>query len=192
MLCGPVPRLVPNSRTASTFQGDESDRARVQSGLERIGATGFEPATARPPDRLACARGTTAGIATIATDSLPSPERLKARSASGLRESGRLDSNQRPLGPQPTGGWCRCVPERPPRPLRPLPWTRWTHRTQQSVPKWYHSSPALRVSLRMEGSTSRPASPEGRIVSDRRRTPAPAGVSLGERRNGCRDAGTRL
>ena len=25
-------------------------------------------------------------------------------------QSGRLDSNQRPFGPQPTGGWCRSVP----------------------------------------------------------------------------------
>ena len=35
--------------------------------------------------------------------SIPLPE-------AGLLKSGRLDSNQRPLGPQPTGGWCRCVP----------------------------------------------------------------------------------
>ena len=55
-----------------------------------------------------------------------------------LSAIGRLDSNQRPLGPQPTGGRCRCVPGRPPRPPRPRTWTFWTDKTQQSVLARYH------------------------------------------------------
>ena len=63
-------------------------------------------------------------------------------------QSGRLDLNQRPFGPQPTGSWCRCVRERPDRPIRPRSWTIWTHRTMRWVPKRYHRAlltPPLRI-----------------------------------------------
>ena len=49
------------------------------------------------------------------------PSRVTAGNPAGPRdcvdlrgESGRLDLNQRPLGPQPARSSCRCVPERPP------------------------------------------------------------------------------
>ena len=61
-----------------------------------------------------------------------------ASEASGLRQSGRLDLNQRPLGPQPTSSTCRCVRPRPRRPLCPHGRTIWTHGTQQSVLARYH------------------------------------------------------
>ena len=44
-------------------------------------------------------------------------------------KSGRLDLNQRPLGPQPTAHVCRSVPSRPQRPHRPRERTAWTHKT---------------------------------------------------------------
>ncbi len=64
----------------------------------------------------------------------------KSASRAGFGESGRLDLNQRPLGPQPTSVTCRSVAPRPSRPQRPSLWTMWTHETQQSVLRRYHGT----------------------------------------------------
>ena len=49
----------------------------------------------------------------LASVSVPKKPVLKR----GLPKSGRLDLNQRPFGPQPSGIRCLCVPERPSRPM---------------------------------------------------------------------------
>ena len=54
--------------------------------------------------------------------------------------SGRLDLNQRPFGPQPSGSDARCFRERPNRPMRPGFRKIWTDRTYRSVPKRYQRS----------------------------------------------------
>jgi hypothetical protein len=54
----------------------------------------------------------------------------------GFPTSGRLDLNQRPFGPQPKNGACRCVlsrPRRPRRSRRSRPAARRKHWTMQSV-----------------------------------------------------------
>ena len=61
-------------------------------------------------------------------------------SSTAVHVVGRLDLNQRPFGPQPTGSGCRFVRERPDRPLRPRVWTIWTHWTHRSVPKPYRAA----------------------------------------------------
>ena len=66
------------------------------------------------------------------------PDESKPAPEAGFRESGRLDSNQRPLGPQPRSSAALCARRRPARPMRPGARHRWTHRTLQSVPKRYH------------------------------------------------------
>ena len=65
--------------------------------------------------------------------------------ADAVGQSGRLDLNQRPLGPQPASDWSRCVPERPQRPHCPRRWMIWTHRTLHSVPKRYHRAGWVRI-----------------------------------------------
>src|SRR5947209_2187727 len=67
--------------------------------LLEIGATGFEPAAARPPARRCAPRSNESG----ATGFEPAAARPPARRCPPRsNESGRLDSNQRPLGPQPS------------------------------------------------------------------------------------------
>jgi hypothetical protein len=58
----------------------------------------------------------------------------------GFSQSGRLDLNQRPFGPQPMSIRVRFVRERPPRPPRPDSRTLWTHRKKQSVPIRYRGA----------------------------------------------------
>ena len=69
-----------------------------------------------------------------------------------LNESGRLDLNQRPLGPQPRDLGALCVPSRPPRPHRPRGGTIWTQWTMHPVLKWYQ---------RRTGKASRLVNPGG-------------------------------
>jgi hypothetical protein len=91
-------------------------------------------------------RAALAGAGPILVDAWPNSSQLRgtglAVSGGGPRQtpgqSGRLDLNQRPFGPQPSGPGCRCIPEGPDRPLHPAFWTTSTHRTHRSVPKRYH------------------------------------------------------
>jgi hypothetical protein len=84
------------------------------------------------------------------------PPLMRGSTAITREKSGRLDLNQRPFGPQPSGFRCPCVSERPSRPMCPGPWTIWTDRTMHRVPKRYHgtgsrSGTPVRRALQAEG-----------------------------------------
>jgi hypothetical protein len=85
-------------------------------------------------------------------------------------ESGRLDLNQRPFGPQPNGFRCLYVPERPPRPMCPAPWTIWTDRTVHPVPKRYYAQ--LHTGARFASRQGPTADPRNRAASGLNRTAA--------------------
>jgi hypothetical protein len=97
------------------------------------------------------------------------PRRDALRIDGSVRISGRLDLNQRPFGPQPSGFRRLCVSERPSFPMCPGPWTIWTDRTVHPVPKRYHGA----------GSQSGP--PVKRALNDRNRFHAKRVVPDGSR-----------
>jgi hypothetical protein len=59
------------------------------------------------------------------------------RKTGGSVQSGRLDLNQRPFGPQPARARRLCVSPRLRCHRSPAPTKSWTHRTMRSVPRRY-------------------------------------------------------
>jgi hypothetical protein len=97
-------------------KGEIATRAAETKGGPR-GASKFR----RPPSRRAERRGA----------------RRQRRPWPKAGQSGRLDLNQRPFGPQPTSLHVRNVHDRPMRPCCLQAEIFWIHRTKQSVPIWY-------------------------------------------------------
>ena len=86
------------------------------------------------------------------------------------RRARRLDLNQRPFGPQPSGFRCLCVRERRSFPMCPRPWTVWTDRTVHRVPKRYYAQ--LHTGARFVSRQGPAADPRERAASGLNRTAA--------------------
>ncbi len=91
-------------------------------------------------------------------------------------QSGRLDLNRRPFGPQPRGFGCLCVSERPSFPICPGPWTIWMH----GVPKRYH------------GAGSQSGTPVRRALRDRQAARESDRLPTAERVLLCMESSTLL
>ncbi len=141
------PRWSSSSRTSAAVRRSSQCRHPARSRSARLG--GAEPRCRYTNWDLEWdLRGIRLGgpcLAVNAREAVREPQKRRQNLPICRKKSGRLDLNQRPFGPQPTGGGCRCVPERPDRPIRPRSWTIWTHRTMRWVPKRYHESLQLRM-----------------------------------------------
>jgi hypothetical protein len=114
---------------------------------------------------------------------VPGNEGDAGHAPSLVTESGRLDLNQRPFGPQPSGVRRLSVSERPSFPMCPGPWTIWTDRTLHRVPKRYHGGLTIGHAVRRAPHDRRLLSREGvaqRVLARGAPTRTDVSLAVGE------------